>query len=288
MKRGTILAAALAWMAAAAPAGASPPIWTVRGAHGKVVIFGSVHLLPSGLKWRSPALDAALAEATDVWFEIPINQSNDEAVRTLTTRKGLMPPNDDLWRHLTNDQRKRLEQAAASVGIPPSALSPMRPWLAELTLALASDTRSGAQANAGVEAAIQNDAPPTARRHAFETVDQQIGFLSGGTSEQQVASLDETVKEMTADPDLYQRTVREWAEGDLAALKKDDLDTMKAATPADYERLITRRNRRWADVLVRLVGGRGTTLVVVGAGHLIGPEGVPALLRARGLRVEGP
>jgi uncharacterized protein YbaP (TraB family) len=55
-----------------------------------------------------------------------------------------------------------------------------------------------------------------------------------------------------------------------------------------YERLLAGRNRRWTEQILERLAGSGTTVIVVGAGHLTGPDGVPALLRARGLAIEGP
>ena len=70
---------------------------------------------------------------------------------------------------------------------------------------------------------------------------------------------------------------------------RDALDPLAAAAPASYRRLIIDRNARWARVLAHIAReSTGVTVVVVGAGHLVGPAGVPSLLRARGLRVEGP
>ncbi len=266
-----------------------PAVWTVKGQHGEVVLFGSVHLLPGGLDWRPAALDRDLARADNLWFELPLDQATDDDARRITLRQGALPPGDSLWAHLTASQRARVERAATGVGVPPAVLTPLRPWMAELTLSLADDARTGAVAAQGVEARLQADAPPTARRHALETVRQQVGFLAGAALGDQIASLDETAREMTVDGDLYARIVREWMAADMDGLQRDALDPLISSAPAIYRRLIVDRNRRWARVLARVVkDDRGVTVVVVGAGHLVGPAGVPALLRARGLRVEGP
>jgi hypothetical protein len=266
-----------------------PAVWTVHGPRGEVVLFGSVHLLPGGLNWRPPALDRALANADDLWFELPLDQATDDDARRLSAREGALRRGDNLWAHLAPAQRDRVERAAAGVGLPPAALTPLRPWMAELTLSLAEDSRDGASAAEGVEARLQADARPSAHRHALETVRQQVGFLADAPPEDQIASLDETAREMTVDGDLYARIVREWMTADLTALQHDALDTLATAAPATFRRLIVDRNRRWAKILARVArDSRGVTVVVVGAGHLVGPAGVPALLRARGLRVDGP
>jgi uncharacterized protein YbaP (TraB family) len=253
-----------------------------------MVLFGSVHLLPRGLDWRPEALDLALTQATDIWFELPIDQATDETARRLVANRGRLPPGDTLWAHLTGNQKASVEMAAVRQGLPLAALSPLRPWMAEVTLELAADGRAGASASEGVEPRIQSDAPPNALRHALETVDQQIGYLADGAPAEQAASLAETAHELSTDEEAYARTVGDWMKGDLDALRRDDLEPLRTAAPGVYRSLIVDRNRRWARSLARLANRPGVTVVVVGVGHLIGPEGVPALLRARGLPVEGP
>ena len=170
----------------------------------------------------------------------------------------------------------------------PETLSSLRPWMAEITLELAADARAGGLVSEGVESRIQLEAPADTRRHGLETVAEQVGFLAGGAMADQIASLDETALEMITDGATFERTVRTWMAGDLARLRQEDVEPLKAAAPAIYQRLVADRNRRWARRLRRLARNRGVTVVVVGAGHLVGPDGVPALLRAGGLVVDGP
>ncbi len=285
-RRAAVLAVALSLLAGAARA--APPVWTIHGSRGVVVVFGSVHLLPKGLDWRPPALEDALARAGDLWFELPIDQATDAAAARLTNRLGRLPPGDSLWSHVTADQHARLEAAAEIVGLDPRILTPLRPWMAEIALELAADTRSGGLVSEGVETRIQDEAPSGARRHGLETAAQQIGFLAGSAPADQIASLDETARQLIADGSTYDRTVRAWMAGDIVGLRRDDLVPLEAVAPAIYRRLIAERNRRWARIIRRLARNPGVTVVVVGAGHLIGPDGVPALLRADGLVVDGP
>ncbi|HEY2179693.1 MAG TPA: TraB/GumN family protein [Caulobacteraceae bacterium] len=267
---------------------AQPAVWTVRSPHATAVIFGSIHLLPPGLDWQPPALAAALAEADELWFELPIDELTGGEAARLAQSRGLLARGDSLFNHLAPGERTRLEAAGERLGLPARFLAPMRPWLAEVTLSLAQDSQAGAVAGQGVEQQISAAAPRGARRRAFETTGEQIGFLSNASMADQVASLDETLAEITDDPDLYQRVVRTWMAGDLDGLQRDALTPLAKASPKLYRRLITDRNRRWAAILARRLEGHGDIVVVVGTGHLVGPGGLPALLRARGLTVEGP
>ncbi len=279
--------AALA-LALATPALAQPPVWIIRDKDSEIVLFGSVHVLPQGLDWRPPALTSALARADDLWFEIPISPISSLEGERLMEAKGGYPPGESLYDHLTPDQAARLKRVADKLSISEAALAHMRPWYAEVMLSVIQDARAGASATDGVEQQIQAAAPPTVRRRAFESVGEQVRFLSGAPPGAQVASLDQTLTEIEQKPDAFRTVVDHWMGADLAGLKADALDPLQAASPELYRRLITERNARWAKVIRRRLRGHGVTVIVVGMGHLIGPGGLPALLRARGLAVEGP
>ncbi len=282
---------ALACLGACLTAGAAaakPPVWVIRDKDSTIVLFGSVHVLPAGLDWAPPALTDALAKADDLWFEIPITPETQEQASILAQALGPFPASDNLSNHLDPAQGQRLRRVADKLSLSTLALDRMRPWLAEVTISIAMDARMGASATDGVEARIEALAPPTAHRRAFETAAQQIGFLAGSPMETQVASLDETLNEIEDRPETYDKVVQDWQAGDVAALKIDALDPLLAAAPVLYQRLIVERNARWVRTIQRRLAGHGVTVMVVGAGHLIGPDGVPTMLRARGVTVEGP
>ena len=78
-----------------------------------------------------------------------------------------------------------------------------------------------------------------------------------------------------------------WSQGKadkLAALMNSEL----ADQPEVKKALITDRNRRWALQIETMLREKRTFFITVGAGHLAGPDGVPALLRAAGYKVDGP
>jgi hypothetical protein len=282
-----LLAAALG-LGVAAPAAAKPPVWVVHGPKGTITLFGSVHLLPAGLDWRPAALDAALASADEVWFELPIDAATNNEVAQLAIARGALPKGKHLSQLLTAGQAARLAKAAAALNCPPQALDVMQPWMAELTLGVAEDVRGGASGSDGVEQTLQTLTPASVQRRAFETAAEQIEFLAGSPVADQVASLSATVDEIDDDPGAYRRVVDEWMAADIAGLQRDAIDPVVKVSPRLYERLVGQRNRRWVQTLTERLKRPGRIVVVVGAGHLIGPRGVPALLRAQGFRVDGP
>lgn len=281
------MGALAAAVATAAPAAAEPAVWTVRDADSTIVIFGSVHVLPRGLDWRPPVLDAALKTADDLWFETDLSGDRDAESHLFAIREGTMPGQAGLIALLTPEGRGRLDRVCARLGLAPAALDGLKPWLADITLSVAALAAQGVGVNDGVERSLLEAAPQAARR-TFETREAQIGFFAGAPLADQLASLEDTLRQLDEDPDYYDRLIRAWTAGDAKGIEALGLEPLKRVSPVLYDRVIAQRNRRWAEAIEQRLAGAGRTVIVVGAGHLVGDDGVPALLRARGIAVEGP
>lgn len=282
------LAALLATPALTAPALAAPPVWTVRDADSEVVLFGAMHVLPKDLDWKPPALDAALARADDLWFEVPMDAAADRRMQDLAGAYGLLPPGQTLTSRLKPRAAARLRDLAGRLDVPMSELERLRPWMAEVRLTTAAFARDQGLAEGGVERRLQAQASPTIARKAFETPDEQMALFAGASEADQVRTLNATVRQLRKDPGAYRRLVAAWSKGDQKALERAVVGGMRKSSPALYRRFIVERNARWMDALQARLAGSGRTVVVVGAGHLLGPDGLPARLRALGYDVEGP
>jgi len=273
---------------AAFPASAQPPVWVVRDQDSTIVLFGSVHMLPPGLDWRPQALTTAIRDAEDIWFELPLDAEDSQAAAQIAATRGVLPKGERLSDKLSKGGRKRLEAAATRMNLSIDVLNRMRPWLAEVTLGVAQLASGGANGSDGVERTLNRQAPASAQRRAFETPEQQISYFADAPEKEQVASLEDTLRELEKDPDAYSKLVGAWMAGDVKALEREGLKPMRHASPVMYRRLVVERNARMADIIAKRLEGSGQTVVVVGAAHLIGKDGVPAMLRRRGVSVEGP
>jgi len=275
-------------LACALAARAAPPVWIVRDADSELVLFGSVHILPTGLKWRPAALDAALARADDVWFELPMDPASQAQVAQLAAGLGVLPPGQSLFALLPPADAQMLMKVADAYGVDRLTLDRLEPWLAEVALAGAAYRKAGADTEHGVEATLNAATPGAARRAAFETPAEQLALFDQAPMPEQIASLRETLGELEADPEAYMKLVRAWVAGDVAGLDREALQPLRDAAPQMFARLVTSRNERWLKILQRRLKGHGRTVVIVGVGHLVGPGGLPARLRALGYSVTGP
>ncbi|MBW8816131.1 MAG: TraB/GumN family protein [Caulobacterales bacterium] len=288
MRRVFAAALAFALFALAAPARAEPPVWVVRDADSEMVLFGSVHVLPPGLAWRSAQVDAALKGADDLWFELPMGPQSEQEVARLAGQLGILPPGQSLFRLLPPKDAQRLMKVAAAYGVDKLTLDRMQPWLAEVALAGAAYRKAGADVDHGVEDTLNAAAPPAVPRQALETPAEQIGLFAQAPLKAQIASLHETLGELARDPQAYMKLVRAWLAGDARGLDREALQPLRKASPEEFRRLVSDRNARWVQALDARLKGHGRTVVVVGVGHLVGSGGLPARLRALGYSVTGP
>lgn len=271
----------------AAPVSAEPRVWVVRDADSEMILFGSVHVLPPGLPWRPPALDAALLAAEDLWFELPVDAVSEREVARLAMVTGTLPPGQSLFALLPPEDATRLLRIAETYGVDRASLDRLKPWLAEVALATALYRRIGAAADHGVEATISATAPLSAGRKALESPADQISLFNAASVPDQIASLRGAMDEIDADPDAFATLIAGWMAGDVTALERET-QSLRSLSPALFQRLIVQRNAAWTATLVARLEGKGTTVVIVGAGHLVGDQGLPARFRALGYSVTGP
>ena len=282
------LAATLVLALAAGPALALPPLWVIRDADSTIVLFGSVHMLPKDMDWEPKALTDAIGVADDLWFEIPLDQLSAIEVTQAAARRSLLPPGEKLSDLLDPTSRRRLNRLSRRLQMPIQDLDQLQPWMAEVRLSLALLQRQGGLSDLGVEEQLNASAPARIPRRAFESGAQQIAILSGDALSVQLTSLKETLRELDRDPGAYKRMVRAWLSGDTRAIDHEAIEPLRKAAPQSYKSLVLDRNQAWVDIIAERLVGSGNTVMVVGAGHLVGPDGVPTLLRQRGIAVEGP
>ena len=88
--------------------------------------------------------------------------------------------------------------------------------------------------------------------------------------------------------DTLEPELADWLAGDLSRIEREVVQPFHARAPRSYGPFVVERHRLWADEIARLTGGDRKVLVVVGITNLVGPDSLPALLRRRGIAVEGP
>lgn len=287
-----LLAAALAACAPPPPAtrGPEPALWRVADADSEIWLYGTVHVLPPYVRWRGPRLEAAFAAADEFVTETDMSPAGEQAVAELAGRYGALGEGQSLSALLPDEAaRERLRRAARGVGVNLEALERQRPWLAALQLSYLYAIRQGHLPEAGVESVLGADARAQGKRIDFlETPEQQVRVLADLPPQEELRFLLLTLQDIEQDGAALSAMDAAWVRGETDTLAELLDAQWQAAGPVIHEAVVLKRNRAWADDIAHRLEGSGASFIAVGAAHLVGEDSVVALLRQRGILVEGP
>lgn len=272
------------WVLFSATAFALPAMWLAHKGDTRIWLFGSVHLLPPGIEWRSEILESALQNADAVYFEAIVDLEDPGADAREAMGKYLVPSGSRLLDLLTPEERELVAWAAKEVGAPLSGLNIFRPWVAAEVLTTFLAARQGFDFAAGVDVTLQGEVSRNKLR-AFETLADQFAFFDEIPDDQQIAYLLSTAKGIQTTPDALKAIVANWAAGKPEEIAENVADDLGTGGSMD-DILLHRRNARWLEELKTLLGEPGDTLVVVGTAHLAGDGSLLDLLEAEGLTIE--
>ena len=271
------------WAAANPPA--TPALWVASKQGRQVYLFGTIHAVPRGARWMSPKIADAVARSDLLVTEVTNHFSGAqrrEVFDRLGRRDGLPP----VAARLNAGDAKRYRALAGRHGRALDALDGYEDWAAALLInAVASADLSLSSEDAGETVLGRQFAEAGKRNLGLETIEGQLGLFDRLNPKNQYLLISQSVREAERAELLYNALYAAWAKGDLATLQRQFLQPF-AQAPELKHILIDRRNAQWAAAIDGPLAKEGTAFVAVGAGHLLGADGLPALLIRRGWRVE--
>ena len=298
--RLSFLLAPLLLFAATAPATAAEPpvplLWKVSDADNSLYLLGSFHLLQASDYPLSADIDGAFADAESVLFEMSPAEMASPTLAMEMGRAALRTDGTLLDSDLPEALRARLQawgESSSSVlqaqGMAPGMLQRFEPWFVALTVSMVDMVQAGFKPELGLDQHFARAAGKAGKPTAgLETAKQQIAFLDGMDHAEQLQYLSEVLDASGAENDDLERLHAAWRNGDPKGVWQLAGAEMQARYPKLYQRINVQRNDAWLPRLeARLAApGDDDTLVVVGALHLLGKDGLVDKLRARGYTVE--
>ena len=276
------LLAALALAACTHPAEVRPALWLVEGPGGQQAwLFGTIHALPRQVDWRSAKIEAALAGSDRLVLEIARIDDDAGTARVfagLAQSPGLPP----LEQRLPVDQRDELATAMNADGFKPGTLDGYETWAAALLLQQAASKAGASDSGNGIDRALlRGYAKPV---EEFEGAAAQLAIFDRLPEATQRALLSAALTDPAEAARELERMATAWAKADLALIDRETNGEF-LRDPVLREALLTGRNRAWAGKLVAMLHSGAHPFVAVGAAHLVGKDGLPAMLAAQGYKV---
>jgi uncharacterized protein YbaP (TraB family) len=259
-------------------------VWTVKGKTNTVYFAGSVHALPKEHAALPEQLERAYDAATSVVLEVDLDDMNPlEAVQFITAN-GTLPAESSLKDVVGEEDYVRVTRLAADLGVPEVAITRLEPWAAALVLTQFALTKTGFDAQLGIDMQITERAKQDGKPiEGLETVIDQLSVFDARTFPEQTRFLLDSADDAEhLDEDLG-KLIDAWRTGDLRALEKEFVKE-RAKSPALYDALLVVRNHKWMPKIESLLEGEQDYLVVVGTLHYVGDDGLISLLKKRGYK----
>jgi uncharacterized protein len=280
--------------AAVASAAATEPralLWAITrpGAPDHpLYLTGSIHVGKPDLFAFAPSIEAAFARSTALVVELDPEAMDPKTARAIVARLGVTaPPVQGLSASLAPETRALLPAGLASVGLTPAAVESMRPWLLAMTLSVMELNKAGFSPESGIDLLLLRRARGHKAIVELETMEGQLRAMAGLPAEVQDLMVRSTLREAPLTAALFARIASAWERGDADAIAEVVFEDAKDPGFAPlYDAFLLARNRRMAASLADLLHKPGTYFVAVGAGHVVGPEGIPALLARKGFTVQ--
>lgn len=272
-------------LAASASASAAPAMWAASDADSKVYLFGSVHVLPPGTQWRTPAFETALNAAPQVYFETDIGPLGMTAL-TFKMMGAMLSAVRDHWTdQLTPEQLQKLKNATEKAGLRFDQVEITPPWAVAIQLQMAqiNPSKETLDPMQGVDATLQWEIPKE-RKGYFETPGQQYDMIAGDPIDVQVKSLMDSIDSADTSSPTIDDVAKSWMAGDVDAIAATETPTTPQDT-IETQHLLYDRNRNWIPTIEKMLADNQQDLIVVGAGHLAGPGSVLDLLAKAGYTV---
>jgi uncharacterized protein YbaP (TraB family) len=264
-------------------------MWQISDADTTIYLFGTIHVLPGNVGWRTPALDQAIAQSDGLILETMIDQARPQSLADNFTRLG---ERDGLPPFLDRFEAKNRPAIAAAIvksGVPVSRYDQLETWAATLTLVGRQAGSNGFKGADGVETILMKNFVRAGKPVGqLETNVDQLSLYDGLSERAQRSML----TGMIGDPGARARSVRgqldamvgTWVSGDVDGIAQS-FNAELADQPELRAALLTRRNARWASWIDQRMDQPGSVLVAVGAGHLAGEGSVLQVLEGHGYTV---
>jgi hypothetical protein len=285
MRFVSVISLLLIYLGVVSQAAAESSVWKVQNNTQVIYLGGTVHLLRVSDFPLPQEYDIAYENSSQLVFETDLNSMNDLSIQAKLLKQLSYGDGKSLKTVLSEEAYSALERYTASVGLPLPMLEKFKPGMIISTLQVLEFQKIGFTPM-GVDAHFNSLAAKDGKTVGqLETVDAQIGFLAtmgeGNESEFILLSL----KDLADTANVMDDMIAAWRSGNNDGLSELFVNDMLTEAPAVYDSLLKQRNLDWMPQLETMLSNEPTEFVLVGAAHLVGPDGLLALLKAKGYEV---
>jgi uncharacterized protein len=284
----TLCLAATAALAAAQTASAPGKsfLWKVQSGSKVLYLAGSVHALSADVYPLNAAFDRAFAASGTLVEEIDLAETESLAAAPAILARGMYIDGRRFDSIVSKETAALVAARLKDSGLPVEMFQVMKPWMVMLTIAALEAQKAGLDPQLGLDKHFYDRAKAAGKTIiGLETAESQIDRLDKMSESLQEQLLLSSLSEADTARNSLKTIVSAWQRGDSTELEKTLLSDV-TQYPAVYRSLIVERNQNWIPQIDACLTRAQPCMVVVGAAHLVGRDGLLTLLQRKGYKVE--
>jgi uncharacterized protein len=272
--------------AAQTPASGKHFLWTVRQGTNVLYLAGSVHALGKDVYPLPAVFEKAFEASGTLVEEINLAEAESLSAAPMLLAKGMYGDGRTFENAVSKETAALVNEKFKQTGLPVEMFRPMKPWMVMLMLTALEAQKMGLDAALGLDKYFYDKANAAKKPVVgLETAEFQIDRFDKMSEKLQEQMLLSTLNEFDAQGSELKGMIGSWQRGDIAGLEKTVLTSFKEY-PEAYTSLIVDRNRSWIPQLEKCLSRPMPCFVVVGAAHMVGPDGLLNLLKVKGYKIE--
>jgi uncharacterized protein YbaP (TraB family) len=261
-------------------------LWKVQSGGSVMYLAGSVHALTADAYPLNPAYQRAFDASSALVEEIDLAEADPLSGGLGLLAKGIYQDGRTFSSAVSRQTVTLVQEKLKNTPLALDLIQPMKPWMVMLMIEALGSQDAGLDPELGLDKHFYNLATDGRKQViGLETAESQIDRFDKMPEAMQEQMLRSELAEMDTEKSSLRSILTAWQTGDAAAIEKMLLASF-TTNPAAYASLITERNRNWMPQLETCLRRSSPCFVIVGAAHLVGPQGLLAMLQQKGYRVE--
>lgn len=259
-------------------------LWEVQGAGGKSYLLGSIHLLKKEMYPLKPEIEAAFANTGALVVEADISPGKMAELTALTLKMGLYQGDDSLKANVSAKTYNLVADWLKKNGMDIAGFAKFKPWMLALTITSMAFLKQGFDPNYGIDKYFMGQAEGKKDILELEGIAFQINLFEGLNERENDLFLFSSLEDVSDSEEESGRMVNAWSEGDAPGMERFVTENIRKYPELKglFQKLTDERNRRMVEKILSFLQEKRTFLVIVGAAHLVGEQGLVRLLEAKG------
>lgn len=260
-------------------------LWKVESTENTIYLLGSIHVLQEKNYPLAPTIYNAFNQCGTVMFEVDLDGLSSPMSQLQLLAKGFYASGESLKTVLSPERYQTVKSLLAERGHDIENFHRMKPWMAATAVTGLELKKLGFDPEYGVDRHIFAKAREAdVEIVGLETVEYQLGLFENLPLELQEFFLLQSLQDLKNIESRIKEMVEAWEQGQVKDLEVH-LEGMREY-PGLYQALVVSRNMKWLPQIEKTLHQREPAFIVVGTLHLLGEDGILAVLQKKGYHVE--